>query len=80
MSCLVSTTKSQVAHLSYDGETAACGTLLHGAKVAGSSMGFVQATQTCQHCPQEGFSAYFDNLRRGIMAQADREYDLSKTM
>lgn len=70
MTVLLSSSQSKIAHLSYDGEHTACGTLLLGDTVRGPSMGFVGATACCGHCPTEAFAAYFDKLRRGIMYQA----------
>ena len=65
MTTLVSARGSKIAHLSYDGSTTACGTILHEEVVSGPTLGYTGASRRCLHCPRVGFIAYFDNLRRG---------------
>lgn len=76
MSILISTTKSKVAHLSWDGESTVCGTILPGDTLRGKSLGFVKAEKACQHCNINGaFYHYFDELRREQFISAERSVE-----
>ena len=78
MTTLISSKGSKVAHLSWDGENPICGTVLSRDTLKGASLGFVQAKKRCEHCPEEGWFLYFDNLRRGQSIDADLNSELMK--